>query len=168
MLTLSRMQSGAIVIEKKIFDIKEVAEGIILSFKLLKEKDGYQINLDCPSPVMVEADPERMKQVFSNLINNALKFCGEDKVVNVIIRKKGRHGLCQVQDHGVGIPEDELPHIWERYYKASSNMVRSTTGSGLGLSIVKEILSLHNANYGVDSTLGKGTTFWFELDISFK
>ena len=168
MLTLSRMQSGAIVIEKKIFDIKEVAEGIILSFKLLKEKDGYQINLDCPSPVMVEADPERMKQVFSNLINNALKFCGEDKVVNVIIRKKGRHVLCQVQDHGVGIPEDELPHIWERYYKASSNMVRSTTGSGLGLSIVKEILSLHNANYGVDSTLGKGTTFWFELDISFK
>lgn len=168
MLTLSRMQSGAIVIEKSRFDIKEVVEGIYLSFKLLKEEDGYNINLDCPASIMVEADPERMKQVFSNLINNALKFCGDDKTVNVIVKRKGRHVLCQVQDHGVGIPPDELPHIWERYYKASSNMVRSTSGSGLGLSIVKEILSLHNANYGVDSTLGEGTTFWFELDIVFK
>lgn len=168
MLTLSRMQSGAIVIEKSRFDIKEVIESILVSFKLLKEEDGYTLNLDCPESVIVEADPERMKQVFSNLINNALKFCGEDKTVNVIVKRKGRHVLCQVQDHGVGIPPDELPHIWERYYKASSNMVRSTTGSGLGLSIVKEILSLHNANYGVDSTLGEGTTFWFELDIVFK
>lgn len=168
MLTLSRMQSGAIVIEKSRFDIKEVIEGILVSFKLLKEEDGYTLNLDCPESVIVEADPERMKQVFSNLINNALKFCGEDKTVNVIVKRKGRHVLCQVQDHGVGIPPDELPHIWERYYKASSNMVRSTTGSGLGLSIVKEILSLHNANYGVDSALGEGTTFWFELDIVFK
>lgn len=168
MLTLSRMQSGAIVIEKSRFDIKEVVEGIYLAFKLLKEEDGYNINLDCPSSIIVEADPERMKQVFSNLINNALKFCGDDKTVNVIVKRKGRHVLCQVQDHGVGIPPDELPHIWERYYKASSNMVRSTSGSGLGLSIVKEILSLHNADYGVDSTLGEGTTFWFELDIVFK
>ena len=73
-----------------------------------------------------------------------------------------------MQDHGVGIPGEELPHIWERYYKASSNMARSTTGTGLGLSIVKEILSLHKANYGVDSTLGEGTSFWFELDVALK
>lgn len=168
MLTLSRMQSGAIVIQKTHFDIREAVEGILLSFKLLMEEDGYTINLNCPETLTVDGDPERLKQVFSNLINNALKFCGEDKTVNVSIRRKGRHALCQVQDHGVGIPEEELSHIWERYYKASSNMVRSTTGSGLGLSIVKEILSLHKVNYGVDSTLGAGTTFWFELDIPFK
>ncbi len=168
MLTLSRMQSGAIVIERTAFNLKEAVEGIILSYKLLMEKDGYIINLDCPNEIVVDADPERLKQVFSNLINNALKFCGEDKTVNVIIRKKSKHVLCQVQDHGVGIPADELSHIWERYYKASTNMVRSTTGSGLGLSIVKEILSLHKANYGVESTEGQGTTFWFELDIVFR
>lgn len=168
MLTLSRMQSGAIVIEKKVFDLREAVEGILVSYKLLMEEDGYKVNLDCPSDIMVEADPERMKQVFSNLINNALKFCGDDKTVNVSMRKKNRRILCQVQDYGVGIPKDELPHIWERYYKASSNMVRSTTGSGLGLSIVKEILSLHKVNYGVDSTLGEGTTFWFELDMANK
>lgn len=168
MLTLSRMQSGAIVIKKTHFNIKEAVEGILLSYKLLMEEDGYNINLDCRGDILVDADPERMKQVFSNLINNALKFCGEDKTVNVVIKKRGRHVLCQVQDHGVGIPAEELPHIWERYYKASSNMVRSTTGTGLGLSIVKEILSLHKANYGVDSTLGEGTSFWFELDVALK
>ncbi|MCQ4635576.1 HAMP domain-containing histidine kinase [Anaerovorax odorimutans] len=168
MLTLSRMQSGVIVIERTHFNIKEVVEGILLSYKLLMEEDGYRITLDCRDDIIVDADPERMKQVFSNLINNALKFCGDDKTVNVIIKKRGRHVLCQIQDHGVGIPADELPHIWERYYKASSNMVRSTTGTGLGLSIVKEILSLHKANYGVNSTLGEGTTFWFELDVALK
>ena len=168
MLTLTRMQSGAIVIEKTHFDLKETAEGILLSYKLLMEENGYKVNLECPAGITVNADPERIKQVFSNLINNALKFCGEDKTVNVTIKKKGRHALCQIQDHGVGIPEDELPHIWERYYKASSNMVRSTAGSGLGLSIVKEILSLHQSDYGVDSTLGEGTTFWFTLDIAYK
>lgn len=168
MLTLSRMQSGAIVIEKTQFDIKEVVEGILLSYKLLMEEDGYTINLDCPETLMVNGDPERLKQVFSNLINNALKFCGEDKTVNVSVKRKGKHALCQVRDHGVGIPEEELAHIWERYYKASTNMVRSTTGTGLGLSIVKEILSLHKVNYGVDSALGEGTTFWFKLDVAFK
>ncbi len=165
MLTLSRMQSGAIVIKRTRFNIKEAVEGILLSYKLLMEHDGYRIDLECPDNLTVEADPERMKQVFSNLINNALKFCGEDKTVKVTIKKSGRYAMCRVQDHGVGIPEAELPHIWERYYKASTNMVRSAKGSGLGLSIVKEILSLHKASYGVESEEGKGTTFWFRLDI---
>ena len=74
MLTLSRMQSGAIVIEKTHFNIKEAVEGILLSYKLLMEEDGYRINLDCRGDILVDADPERMKQVFSNLINNALKL----------------------------------------------------------------------------------------------
>ena len=64
-----------------------------------------------------------------------------------------------------GIAPEELNHVWERYYRASSNMVRASEGSGLGLSIVKEILSLHKSNFGVDSTVGNGTTFWFELNF---
>ena len=70
-----------------------------------------------------------------------------------------------VIDHGCGIAPEDLEHIWERYYRASSNMVRSVEGSGLGLSICKEILSLHKSDFGVDSTLGKGSTFWFKLDL---
>ena len=65
----------------------------------------------------------------------------------------------------MGIAPEDLDHIWERYYRSSSNMVRSSEGSGLGLSIVKEILTLHKSAFGVDSTLGEGTTFWFEIDL---
>ncbi len=80
-----------------------------------------------------------------------------------MIRKSGKKYRFEVSDHGPGISQEELPHVWDRYYKTSTNYVRPTEGSGLGLSIVKEILTLHHTNYGVTSKLGKGTTFWFEL-----
>lgn len=168
MLTLSRMQSGALTLERENFNLRDVVEGILLTYKLLMEQDGYDIQLNCKSDITVNADIEKMKQVFSNLINNALKFCGPDKVVEINIKRKGRYVLCQVVDHGIGIKAEELPHIWERYYRASSNMVRASSGSGLGLSIIKEILSLHKSNFGVTSTVGEGTTFWFELDAISK
>lgn len=166
LLTLSRIQSGAIIIKSAEFNLHSEVDNIFNSYKLLMEEDGYKINVNCPENLVVKGDPERIKQVFANLINNAIKFCGDDKTVNVTVQKKGRYALCQIQDHGNGIPKEELPRIWERYYKSSSNMVRSTTGSGLGLSIVKEILSLHKARYGANSTLGEGTTFWFELELA--
>ena len=71
-------------------------------------------------------------------------------------------------DHGEGIAPDEISHVWERYYKSSTHHVRSTEGSGLGLSIVKEILTLHKADFDVKSTLGKGSTFWFEIPLEKK
>lgn len=166
LLTLTKMQSGAIVLNKREFNLFDEADSIYAYYKYLMEEEGYNINFSCPEILYVNGDPDRLKQVFANLINNALKFCGDDKIVNITIQKKGRYALCSIQDHGAGIPEDELSKIWERYYKSSSNMVRSSSGSGLGLSIVKEILSLHKANYGVNSTVGKGTTFWFELELA--
>ena len=166
LLALSKMQSGAIVLNTREFELYSEAESLFMYYKLLMEEEGYIINFSCPENLTVKGDPDKLKQVFANLINNALKFCGDDKTVNITIQKKGRYALCQIQDNGMGIPEDELPRIWERYYKSSSNMVRSTTGSGLGLSIVKEILSLHKVNYGVNSIPGKGTTFWFELELA--
>ena len=101
--------------------------------------------------------------MLSNLVTNAIKFCGDDKFINISLRRRGRSVLCKVEDHGVGIAPDELSHVWERYYRSSSNMVRAAEGSGLGLSIVKEILTLHKVDFGVDSTVGEGTSFWFEL-----
>lgn len=165
MLTLSRMQSGAIVIERSDFNLYDSVESILMSYKLLMEEDGYTVNFECPKKIMVNGDPERIKQVCANLINNALKFCGDDKTVNVTIKKKSRVAVCRITDYGNGIAPEDIEHIWERYYKSSSNMVRTKTGTGLGLSIVKEILSLHKVRYGVNSKLGEGTTFWFELPL---
>lgn len=165
MLAISRLQSGSTTLNRSIFNLKETVNTLIQSYEVLKEQEGIHVFFVCHEKhIFVNADEEKIKQVFSNLINNAVKFCGADKSVVVNLKKRGNRVICKVTDHGIGIPENELQHIWERYYKASSNMVREVKGSGLGLSIVKEILSLHQSNFGVESKIGMGTTFWFELN----
>ena len=100
-----------------------------------------------------------------NLVNNAVNHVGEDKTVIVTQTVSRGKVLIEVTDHGEGIPADKLEYIWERYYKVDKEHRRGVIGSGLGLSIVKSILDAHNARYGVRSTLGKGSTFWFETGI---
>ncbi|MBR2559810.1 MAG: HAMP domain-containing protein [Firmicutes bacterium] len=165
MLTISRMQQKNIVLERADFDIVETARSLLDSYDILAEQEGYEFIFDGEDePVFVNGDKAKIKQVFSNLINNAVKYCGEDKVIIVSVKRDGKKVRCEVTDHGEGIAPDEINHVWERYYKSSTHHVRPTSGSGLGLSIVREILTLHKAEYGVDSELGEGSTFWFELE----
>jgi signal transduction histidine kinase len=163
LLTISRMQSGKMVLSREDFDITAAANSIISTYKVMEDLEGYTFDFDCPAHFIVNGDTEKIKQVMSNLFTNAIKFCGEDKYVGVSIKKKGKNVICKITDHGEGIAPEELSRVWERYYRSSSNMVRTTEGTGLGLSIVKEILSLHKVKFGVESTLNQGTTFWFEM-----
>ena len=114
--------------------------------------------------VYVYADELKISQVIYNLMNNAVNYAGEDKTVIVTQRVKNRKVIIEVTDHGEGIPAEKLEYIWDRYYKVDKEHKRGVIGTGLGLSIVKGILDAHNARYGVRSTIGKGSTFWFELD----
>lgn len=163
LLSISRMQSGKMVLERSNFNLTQAAESIINTYKIMEIEEGYKLNFNCKVNFIVNGDEEKIKQVISNLFTNAIKFAGKDKTVNVTLKRRGKYVLCKIEDHGVGIAKEELDHVWERYYRASSNMARPAEGSGLGLSIVKEILTLHKADFGVDSAEGKGTTFWFEL-----
>ena len=165
LLSVSQMQSGKNTLDKSRFSLSEAVKSIVETYRIKEMDEGYTINLKCPSDFYVYADEEKIKQVVSNLISNAVKFSGDDKTVDVVLKKQGRQVRVSVIDRGCGIAPEELNHIWERYYRSSSNMVRSVEGSGLGLSICKEILSLHKSDFGVDSTVGKGSTFWFKLDI---
>ncbi len=166
LLSVSRMQSGKLTLDIGEFNLSEATRQIVNTYAIRNE-DGYNLNFTCPNEFYVTGDVEKMKQVISNLITNALKFCGDDKVVNVRLERIGRNGvILTVEDHGIGIAPDELAHVWDRYYKASSNMVRTTEGSGLGLAISKEILVLHKCEYGVDSELGQGTRFWFRMNLT--
>ncbi|MGN0353172.1 MAG: sensor histidine kinase, partial [Roseburia sp.] len=103
-------------------------------------------------------------QVIYNLVNNAINYAGEDKMVIVRQIVVGKRVRIEVIDHGEGIAEESLPYVWDRYYKVDKTHKRAVMGTGLGLSIVKNILELHDAAYGVKSEIGKGSTFWFELD----
>lgn len=164
LLNLRHMQNKTITIEKNYFDIKAAAESILASYDIRCQKEGYNLIFNCRDSITVYGDESKIKQVIANLVGNAFKFCGEDQTVIVNIKRVGKKMRCEVRDNGAGIAPDEIDHIWERYYKSSSNLVRPVEGSGLGLSIVKEILILHKAQYGVTSKVGKGTTFWFEMD----
>ena len=164
MATISLMSRHEASLNLTDFDLVPLTAEILASYDIYVIQQGYDFRFTSPKECMVNADRDRIAQVISNLLSNAIKYCGEDKVVIVNIKRVGKKFRLEVSDHGPGIKQEELPHVWDRYYTTSSNYVRATTGSGLGLSIVKEILTLHKAGYGVTSKEGKGTTFWFELE----
>lgn len=168
MATVSAMQTHKTKLERSVFNLGAAASSILSSYDILSEQEDYKFIFNAPKECFAYGDENRIKQVLANLVNNAVKYCGEDKTIIVNIRRSGKKYRVEIADHGPGISQEELPHVWDRYYKTSTNYIRPTEGSGLGLSIVKGILTLHHANYGVTSKLGKGTTFWFELPFMKK
>lgn len=163
LLMLSKMQSGVDVLNITKFSMHGCVVSLLNSYWILSEQEGYQFHYECDPNIMVTGDEARIKQVLSNLVNNAVRYSSEQKKISILIKEQADSIRCEVTDQGQGIPEKDLEHIWGRYYKSSSNHSRTTAGTGLGLSIVKEILQLHKASFGVISKVDEGSTFWFEL-----
>ncbi|MGN0688741.1 MAG: sensor histidine kinase [Oscillospiraceae bacterium] len=165
-LDLSKLESGVMEIKKERFNFGEELSGVVSRFDILRENEGINVELHAGSSIMIEADPIKLEQVVYNLINNAVTYVGEDNTVLVrLYRTPARTVRFEVTDHGDGIAPENLPYIWDRYYKVSERSKthkRAKMGSGIGLSIVKNILEQHGFAYGVDSEVGKGSTFWFE------
>lgn len=168
LLTLSKIQSGVETAEMSPFDLKACAASLLSTYKILEEQDGYQFLFQCSEETLsVVGDPRRLSQVIVNLLNNAVRHGRDNRTVTLALtRMPSNFVRVSVSDRGPGIPPEELEHIWDRYYKASGTGTRdSSGGTGLGLSIVKEILVQHNARFGVESQLGEGSCFWFELPL---
>ena len=162
-LDLSKYQSGSIKLEYETFDLVPFIKDITKRYDIYEEKNGYDITCKCKGHIYVNADKKRLEQVMYNLINNAVNYTGDDKKVYVFVREENVR--VEVKDTGKGIKEEDLPLIWDKYYKADKTYSRITVGTGIGLSIVKNILMLHKLNYGVESTVNEGTTFYFELQV---
>jgi signal transduction histidine kinase len=161
-LDLSVLQSGNESINPQNINLSEVVRNVLSRFEVLSEQDGYRFSTDIAHDQYVFADKARMEQVLYNLIGNAVNYAGDDKTISVRLSDLGRGVRFEVSDRGVGIAEDEIPYIWDRYYK-SVEQSRAKVGTGIGLSIVKNVLIMHEAEYGVKSVVGQGSTFWFEL-----
>lgn len=161
-LTLSKIQANKDTINKEEFDLVALINNIIKRYSIYKETEGYIFEVNTPNEVIINADKKKIEQVIYNLINNAINYTGEDNkvIINVIKDKKVR---VEIKDTGKGIKEEDLPHIWEKYYHSKKKHKRNVIGTGIGLSIVKTILESHNFKYGVISKLNKGTTFYFEI-----
>ncbi|MBQ8433039.1 MAG: HAMP domain-containing histidine kinase [Clostridia bacterium] len=165
LLDLSKMQAGSIVPRFEVFDLTEAIEETMERYDAFTKHQGYRILWDGQGEAYVWADRSMILQVLYNLINNAINYTGEDRSVTVTLVTDGKTVRVNIADTGAGIPQDEVPYIWDRYYRIDKVHKRAMVGSGLGLSIVKEILDKHRAGYGVSSTLQKGSVFWFELPV---
>jgi len=168
LLDMSRLQSGNQKLDMITYDLTAAIRSIMDRYGKLIDQEGFNLTLDAIEDAWVTADELRIDQVIYNLINNAINYAGDDKTVLVRQVLTADHVRIEVTDHGDGIAADQLPYIWDRYYKGEKNHRRALVGSGLGLSIVKTVLEQHQAHYGVNSQLGQGTTFWFELLLAEK
>ena len=162
LLFLSKLKSGANKLQMSRFNITEETKEIVARINKMVEQDGYKVTFAYIEKASVYADRERLGQVIYNLIANAIAYTGEDCQVLVRQTVSKREVKIEVVDSGKGIEADMIPYVWKRYYK---NPYAKThyKGVGVGLSIVKGILDLHNAEYGVESEVGKGSNFWFKI-----
>ncbi len=160
-LNLSKLQSGMIDMDMKVINFSSHLREIVSRFSMLEKTE---VNLEMQDDIYISADSKQLGQAVYNLIINAINYSGEDMVTVRLYTIKGGKVRFEVADSGIGIPKEQLPYIWERYYKVdrSENYKRAVKGTGLGLSIVKGVFERHGFNYGVDSEVGKGSTFWFE------
>lgn len=164
-LDVSQIQAGVQSLRLEVFEItKQVEEISERICKLLK--GTFSIQIESCGPVYVKGDALKLSQVIYNLITNAVNYSTQRKEIG--IHQSVRNGVYRfaVEDFGDGISEALLPYVWDRYYKGKKSHVRAKLGSGIGLSIVKGILQMHQAEFGVESQEGKGSTFWFCLPIA--
>ena len=160
-LNLSKMRSGMDTLKLQVFNLSEFIHTVLERFDYLTETKGYTLVRDIDYVLYTEADMEKLEQVVYNLVGNAVNYTGEDKKITVSL-KKTKDGKIRfsVTDTGKGIPPEEINTIWDRYYRSAETHKRPIKGTGLGLSIVKTILLKHNFEFGVESELGKGSTFY--------
>jgi len=165
MLNLSKLEAGVIELKRKCYNLTASIEELVETYTKLTEQQDFTITFSADQKVFVEADAIKISQVLANLLNNAINYSSDNK--NIIVRQTVIDNCVRIEviDQGEGIEADKLPNIWQRYYKVDKEHRRASIGSGIGLSIVKNILELHQATFGVESMVGQGSTFWFELPI---
>ncbi len=167
MLDISKLKAGTMAIHPEEYNITESIRHLLERYNKLREVDGFTIDFIYDDEVEIYADEQMMNQVIYNLVNNAINYTGHDKTVKVVQKVIDKTLRVEVTDTGEGVSQEDIPYVWDRYYKAKTvRKNRKLQGTGLGLSIVKNILELHGAKYGVSSVKGNGATFWFEITIN--
>ena len=162
LLTVSRMESRAAVMKRT--DLAEQLRLSLAEMTELMEKKGLELVLEIPEHCWKNVDPPMMEKVFRNLLINAIRYTPEGKGDQIRIRlKESEKGIFfSMENTGVHIPEDALPHLFEAFYRVEQSRSRQTGGSGLGLYIVKRILEQYEAEYGAENT-EDGVSFFFSF-----
>ena len=164
-LELSKMQSEISELNIEEFDLIKLINNILKKYEIFVDKEHYIFNfIHKENNVIINADKKKMEQVIYNLVNNAINYAGNDNTVIIKVYNVNKVIHVEIIDNGKGINNDDIPYIWDKYYKNKKKHKRNFIGTGLGLSIVKNILELHKYEYGVKSIKSKGTTFYFNIN----
>ncbi|MDO4292200.1 MAG: ATP-binding protein [Eubacteriales bacterium] len=164
LLTLNQLESGNDTVSMERFDIAALVRNYLQSAELLAKQNGIRINMERTGPVYVWGDEFKVEEVVMNYVTNAINHCSGDKVIEVKIEREQDCARVSVFNTGEPIPEESIPHLWEKFYKVDKARTREYGGSGIGLSIVKAIMESMNRKYGV-SNYENGVSFWFELEL---
>ena len=163
LLEFTRIQDGRFNLNIETVDLPAVVEDSAFTYRNLMEQEGLTLKYDCDEETipLIEGDPERLKQVFLNILDNAAKYGKDGGSVEVSVRAQGNWVMVCTRDHGPGIPEDELPHVKERFYKGSSR----ERGSGIGLAICEEIVTRHAGELLIRNAEGGGVMVLIRLPV---
>lgn len=164
--SISRLESGEFKLHIEKFNIIKLVEDIFEAQDMQQKKYGIKLGFDSnySKPIWVNADRRRITEVLGNLIGNSIKYGKKNGKTTVSFVDTGDSILVDVSDNGIGIAEEDLPRIFERFYRVDKSRSRDSGGTGLGLSIVKHIIQAHNQTINVRSKSGKGTSFIFSLE----
>ena len=158
LLTLSKFDYGKMEMNISRFSFAEAVRNVHKAAALNAQGHGHTFNLECPDePLPVDGDQERIEQVIMNIVSNAIKYTADNGVITMTAGVSGKYVYVKVSDNGVGIPEKDLPNLFERFYRVDKARSRATGGTGLGLSIAKEILQQHKGDIRIESVYGEGT-----------
>ncbi len=165
LLAISRLDAGEAQMERARFDLAELAATTTEQMRLLAEDKRVRLECRADGRVEIVGDRARLKQVVVNLVDNAIKHTPEGGAVAVVVGAKNGSAVMLVEDNGVGVPADALPHLFERFYRVDKARSRQMGGVGLGLAIVKSIVAAHGGQVKVESAEGKGSRFIVELPL---
>ncbi len=164
LLALNQLEFGDEEIEFERFDLTAVVRGVLQSMEILAQQDDIRVIFRQQEPVYVWADEFKVEQVIRNYVSNAFHHAGLEKVIEVKIKIQDETARITVFNTGTPIPEEDLAHIWDKFYKVDKAHTREYGGNGIGLSIVKAIMESFHQKYGVNN-YDNGVEFWFELDV---
>jgi two-component system phosphate regulon sensor histidine kinase PhoR len=165
LLDIAKIEAGQYVQRRLPTDISKIVEEIVSLMAPRAEERGITLTHSCLDLKPVQADPKNMEEIFNNLISNAINYSPEGGHVTVTAQGLGEYMEIKVQDTGVGIPSEELPKIFDKFYRVKSPKTRQVIGTGLGLAIVKGIVEAHQGTIEVESIVDKGTTFRILLPV---
>ena len=167
LLDVTRLEAGRLTVARRNVAPAPLVEAALYSMRTLAESSGVELTASYDDALpMVYADPERVTQLLSNLVGNALKFTPAGGRVEVRVQPYGDGALVSVVDTGEGIPADQLPHVFDRFFQVTSSRMVSRHGAGLGLPIARGIVEAHGGTIWIESAPGRGTTVRFTLPAS--